>query len=156
HATKVTRSQFYWTSIGIAIFAGLVGILLAAGGLGGTAVTAMGDRSTMDIFDLLVAGYNFLPSVLFFTGLAPLALGWAPKLGKVVYIYLAYSFVLNYFGGILYLPVWSSTAAIQSWIPQMPMENFDSSIFIIITIISIILMVIGYLGYSRRDMIEGS
>src|SRR5690625_2268449 len=140
HATKVTRSQFYWTSIGIAIFAGLVGILLAAGGLGGTAVTAMGDRSTMDIFDFLVAGYNFLPSVLFFTGLAALALGWAPKLGKVVYIYLAYSFVLNYFGGILDLPEWFSKTAIQSWIPQMPMENFDSSIFIIITIISIILM----------------
>src|SRR5699024_11767792 len=98
HATKVTRSQFYWTSIGIAIFAGLVGILLAAGGLGGTAVTARGDRSTMDIFDFLVAGYSFLPSVLFFTGLAALDLVWALTLVKVVYIYLAYSFVLNYFG----------------------------------------------------------
>src|SRR5699024_2145351 len=135
---------------------GLVGILLAAGGLGGTAVTAMGERSTMDIFDFLVAGYNFLLSVLFFTGLAALALGWAPKLGKVVYIYLAYSFELNYFCGILDLPEWFSKSAIQSFIPQMSMEYFDSSIFIIITIISIILMVIGYLGYSRRDMIEGS
>src|SRR5699024_12177821 len=64
HATKVTRSQFYWTSIGIAIFAGLVGILLADGGLGGTAITAMGDRSTMDKFDFLVAGYKFLQYAL--------------------------------------------------------------------------------------------
>ncbi len=110
----------------------------------------------MDIFDFLAAGYNFLPSVLFFTGLAALALGWAPKLGKVVYVYLAYSFLLNYFGGILDLPEWFSKTAIQSWIPQMPMEEFDAPIFITITVISISLMVIGYLGYNRRDMNEGA
>lgn len=155
-ATKVTRSQFYWTSIGIAVFASLVGVLLAAGALGGTAVAAMGDRSTMDIFDFLVAGYNFLPSVLFLIGLAALALGWAPKLGKVIYIYLAYSFMLNYFGGMLDLPKWFSKTAIQSWIPLMPMEDFDTSIFITITVVSIALIVVGYLGYSRRDMVEGA
>ncbi|MGM8366397.1 ABC transporter permease [Virgibacillus sp. W0181] len=156
YATKVTRSQFYWVSIGIAFFAGLVGILLAAGGLGGTAITAMGDSSTMDIFDFLAAGYNFLPSVLFFTGLAALALGWAPKLGKLVYLYLAYSFLLNYFGGILDLPEWFSKTAIQTWIPQMPMNDFDLSVFLTITVISVCLMVVGYLGYNRRDMIEGT
>src|SRR5699024_6992920 len=156
YATKVTRTQLFWTSIGLAVFAGLVGILLAAGSLGGTAISAMGDSSTMDTLDFLVAGYNFLPSVLFFIGLAALALGWSPKLGKVVYLYLGYSFVINYFGGILDLPEWFSKTAIQSWIPRMPMENFDTPIFITITVISIALMAIGYLGYSRRDMIEGT
>lgn len=156
YATKVTRGQLYWTSIGLAIFAGLAGTLLAAGSLGGTAVSVLGDKATMDIVDFLAAGYNFLPSVLFFTGLAALALGWAPKLGKTVYIYLAYSFVLNYFGGILELPEWFSKTAIQSWIPHMPMENFDAPIFISIAVISIVFMIIGYFGYSRRDMIEGA
>lgn len=156
YATKVTRGQFYWTSMSIAIVAGLVGILLATGGLGGTALAAMGDEATMDMLDFLVAGYNFLPSVLFFIGLAGFALGWAPSLGKVVYFYLAYSFLLNYFGGILDLPAWFSKTAIQSWIPQMPMENFDTFVFITITGISVLLMVIGYLGYSRRDLIEGA
>src|SRR5699024_2533784 len=79
YATKVTRSQLYWTSIGLAVLAGLVGILLAAGGLGGTAINAMGDSGAMHLIDFLAAGYNFLPSVLFFTGLAALALGWVPK-----------------------------------------------------------------------------
>src|SRR5699024_7870522 len=106
--------------------------------------------------DFLVAGYNFLPSVLFFTGLAALALGWVPKLGKVVYIYLIYSFMLNYFGGILDLSEGFSRTAIQSWIPQMLMDDFDAPVFMTITVISIVLMVIGYLGYSRRDMNEGA
>ncbi|MBY7142693.1 tetronasin resistance protein [Virgibacillus sp. NKC19-3] len=156
YATKVTRGQFYWTTIGLAIVAALIGTLLAAGGLGGTALSVMGDEGTMDIADFLAAGYNFLPSVLFFTGLAALALGWAPKLGKVVYAYLGYSFILNYFGGILDLPEWFSKTAIQSWIPQMPIESFDAPVFITIMVISIAFMIIGYLGYHRRDMIEGA
>ncbi|RKQ29962.1 ABC transporter permease [Oceanobacillus halophilus] len=156
YASKVTRSQLYWTSVGLAIVAGLLGILLAAVGLGATAIGAMGDELTMDIVDFLAAGFNFLPAVLFFTSLAALALGWAPRIGKVVYIYLAYSFLLNYFGGILDLPDWLSKTAIQSWIPQMPIEEFDAAIFITITVISIALMIIGYLGYQRRDMVEGA
>lgn len=156
YVTKVTRSQFYWTSVGLAIIAGVVGILLAAGSLGGTAIAVMGDSLTMDIVDFLAAGYNFLPSVLFFTGLAALALGWVPKLGKVIYAYLGYSFALNYFGGILELPEWFSKTAIQSWIPQMPLDDFNALIFITITLISIAMMIIGYLGYSRRDMVEGA
>ena len=155
YATKVTRSNLYWTSISLAIFVGVVGILLAAGSLGATAITTMEDSGEMEIGDFIAAGYNFLPSVLFFVGLAALALGWAPKLGKVVYVYLIYSFMLNYFGGILDLPEWFSKTAIQSWIPQMPTEDFDVPIFITITVISIVLMVIGFLGYKRRDMIEG-
>src|SRR5699024_12512188 len=95
-----TISKRDWSSGVCSSYLGLVGILLAAGGLGGTAINAMGDSEAMDLIDFLVAGYNFLPSVLFFTGLAALALGWVPKLGKVVYIYLIYSFMLNYFGGI--------------------------------------------------------
>ena len=156
YATKVTRSQLFWTSIGLAIFTGVAGIILAAGSLGGTAIAVMGEASTMGIADFLAAGFNFLPSILFVIGLAALALGWAPRLGKVVYIYLAYSFLLNYFGGILDLPEGFSKTAIQSWIPHLPMDDFEAATFITITVISIVLIVIGYIGYRQRDLIEGA
>ena len=42
----------------------------------------------------------------------------------------------------------------QSWLPKIPMEDFNALIFIIITAISIGLMIFGYIGYKRRDMIE--
>src|SRR5699024_9777245 len=41
YATRVTRAQLYWVNIGLAVLAGLAGILVAAGCLGGTAITAM-------------------------------------------------------------------------------------------------------------------
>jgi len=156
YSTKVTRGQFYWVTIVLAVIVGVVGIVFTAGGLGATAISVMSKGANMNIADFLVAGLNYLPSVLFFIGLAALALGWIPKLGKVVYAYLGYSFVLNYFGGILDLPDWFSKTAIQSWIPRMPTEEFDGTIFIVITLLSISLMLIGYLGYKKRDMLEGA
>ncbi|HHV39299.1 MAG TPA: tetronasin resistance protein [Tepidimicrobium sp.] len=154
YGTKVRRSQLYWTSVTLAIGVAIIGILFAAGGLGGAAISVMED-SSMDIFDFLAIGYNLLPIVLFFTALAALTLGWMPRLGKVIYGYLTYSFFLNYFEGMLDLPEPLLKTIPQSWIPNMPMEDFDIGIFIIMTGLSILLMLIGYLGYSRRDMIEG-
>ncbi len=142
--------------MGLAVLAGLAGIFLAAGSLGGTASAAMGGNETMDMVDFFAAGFNFLPSVLFFIGLAALALGWAPRLGKVVYVYLGYSFALNYFGNILDLPEWFSKTAIQSWLSRMPLEDFNAPSFLTIIVISIALMIIGYLGYHRRDLMEGA
>lgn len=156
YSTKVTRAKLYWTSIIIAIIAGVVGILLASGSLGGTAIYAMDGKSSMDMGDFFTAGYNFLPCVLFFTGLAALALGWTPRLGKAIYVYLAYSFMLNYFDGFLDLPKWFSKTAVSSWIPLMPVNEFDGATFIIITIISVALIIFGYIGYSKRDMVEGA
>jgi len=155
YATKVTRTKLYWVSIIIAIIAGIVGILLASGSLGGTAISAMGDESSMNMGDFIAAGYNFLPSVLFFIGLAALAVGWAPKLGKIIYVYLGYSFALNYFSGILTLPDWFIKTAAQSWIPRMPVDKFDAETFIIMIVISFTLMILGFIGYLKRDMMEG-
>ncbi|MBO0452869.1 ABC transporter permease [Candidatus Enterococcus murrayae] len=156
YATKVTRGQLYWTTVSLAILAGVIGVGLASAGLGGTAIAAMKNKSTMDLLDFLAAGYNFLPSVLFYIGLAALALGWLPKFGKVIYAYLGYSFALNYFGGILDLPEWFAKTAIQSWIPRMPMEDFDGTVVVVITIISVVFMLLGYLGYKKRDLVEGA
>lgn len=155
YGTKVKRSQLYWTSVILAIIVAIFGILLSALGLGGTALSVMKNGS-MDIFDFLAYAYNILPAVLFFTSLAALALGWMPSLGKVVYVYLIYSFMLNYFEGLLNLPSWIIGTAPLNWLPKMPMEDFSISVFIIVSTISVLFMIIGYLGYNRRDMLEGS
>ena len=155
-ATKITRRELYWTSIWIAIFSGLVGILLSTLSLGGSAIVAMGESASIDIATFLTAGFNHLPSMLFFIGLAAFTLGWIPRAGKIIYVYLCYSFMLNYFAGILDLPNWFLKTAIQSWIPMIPMEDFDIAIFITLTVLGIVMMMIGFIGYKRRDMLEGA
>lgn len=156
YSTKITKAQLYWTNIIMAIIAGIIGVLLSSLSLGATALTSMSGNTVMNLLDFLVAGYNFFPAILFFIGLSALALGWTPKLGKHIYTYLGYSFAINYFGKILDLPEWISKTAIKSWIPLMPIEKFSVLTFIIITILSIIFIGLGYIGYTKRDMVEGA
>lgn len=61
-STKVTRGQLYWNTIGLAIIAGLAGILLDAGTLGGTAISVLESQSEMTFINFLVTGLNYLPS----------------------------------------------------------------------------------------------
>ncbi|RDX01041.1 ABC transporter permease [Listeria kieliensis] len=154
-STKVTRAKLYWTSAILATLAGVLALFLSAGSLGGAALSSMGSGTKMNFGDFLGAGFNFFPAILFFIGLAGLFLGWLPKLGKLVYIYLGYSFMLNYFGGILDLPNWFSKTAVQFWFPQLPGESFDLPTFLTVMAIGIVLLVLGYIGYKRRDLVEG-
>lgn len=154
--TRMTRGKLFWTSIGLAVGAGLLSILAAVVGLGGTALSVMEGKSTMTLGDFMAAGFNFFPALLFAIALAALALGFYPKLGKVVYAYLGYSFVLNYFAGILDLPDWLNKTAVQSWLPRLPVADFDLPTFATITIISVLLIIAGYFGYRQRDLKEGA
>lgn len=155
-STKVSRGQLYWTTVIMAISSGLAGVLLSAGSLGSVALLVMKDPTKMNIWDFLIAGFNYLPTVLFFIGLAGLALGVAPKLGKVVYVYLGYSFSLSYFGGILDLPAWFLKTSALNWPPQMPIEKFNAGVFSVVLITSLVLMILGFIGYKQRDLSEGA
>jgi len=155
-STKVTRSQLYWNSIGIAILVSVIGIVLSAGTLGGTAILVMDSEASMDFVDFLAAGFNYLPSLLFLIGISAVFVGWIPKLCKVIYGYLGFCFAVNYFGTLIDIPEWVSNLAVLSWLPQLPIEEFSALTFLLVTVVSFILMVIGSIGYSKRDMIEGA
>lgn len=152
-ATKVSRGKLYWTHIILAISMGLIGILISATALGVTALSTM-KNSSITMFDFINIGINLFPSLLFFTALAALMLGFIPKLGKLVYVYLIYSFFLNYFKGILNLPQWIEKTSPQSWLSNMPVMDFDVIAFFAMTTMSVAMMVIGYYGYKKRDMVE--
>ncbi|MDO5410023.1 MAG: tetronasin resistance protein [Lachnospiraceae bacterium] len=152
-ATRVSRAKLYWVTMGIAVFSAALALFAAAGGLGGAALLVM-EKSELEMTDFLLAGMNYLPAVLFFAALSALMLGWLPAFGKAVYIYIGYAIMLNYFQGLLDLPEWFENTAVLSWIPRMPMDEFDGMVFAVVTVLSLVIMVIGYLGYRKRDMVE--
>ena len=155
-STKVSRGQLYWWTIILALLFGILAIVFSAGSLGAAALSVMSETTTMDLGDFLAAGFNYLPVMLFFIGLAGVTLGFAPSLGKGIYGYLGYSFAVSYFGGILDLPKWFSKTSALNWPSPMPMENFDGWSFGIVLVISLLLMGVGYLGYKQRDLKEGA
>ena len=155
-STKVSRTNLYFTTITIAIIFGIIGIILSSVSLGVVALVAMQEASTLQLSDFILAGINFIPALLLFVGLAAFFLGIAPTIGKAVYIYLTYAFMISYFGKLMNLPELVIKTSIFEWIPKMPIESFNLVPFLGITIISIILICFGYLGYKKRDFIENS
>lgn len=153
YATRVSRGNLYRNTLILAAVCGAIGLLASGAGLGGAAIASMKEGS-IELVPILESAMNYFPSVFFVTGLAGLFLGWFPKGGKALYIYVGFSMMLNYFNGILNLPEWFEKTAIFSWIPRMPVEEFDGRIFAVMTGIGVILMVIGYLGYQKRDFME--
>lgn len=153
-STKVSRFELFWTNILLAILSGVVSIFLSSASLGLAGLGVMDDSTTLAFTDFLVAGFNQLPFVLFFVGLAAFVLGIIPKLGKFLYLYVTYSFFVVYFEGLVDFPEWVIKTSVQGWLPQMPTEEFDGTVFTVMIVISLGLMVIGYIGYNKRDLIE--
>lgn len=153
YATKTSRVRVYWTTAILAAIAGTLAILAGALGLGGAAIVSMGE-SKMELIDFIKAGMNYFPAILFITAVAALVLGWIPGYGKLLYVYIGYSLMLNYFHNILDLPEWFEKTAILSWIPRMPADAFEKEPLLTIIGISAVLLVLGYIGYQRRDLIE--
>lgn len=156
YATKVSRGKVFGYTIGLSVLAGVVGILFSAGGLGVSALFVMEGETKLTLGSFLTAGLNYLPSLLFFIGVAAIFLGWFPKGHSFTYIYLAYSFALSFFGELLNLPEWLAKTAILNWIPAMPVEEFDPIVFLGIAFLGMMMILLGYLGYRNRDLLEGA
>lgn len=152
--TKVRRGELYWANIILAAASAIAGVLLTALGTGWAAKIAVKDKIMLSNF--FAIGLNLLPVVLLTLGLSALFLGFVPKLGKFVYVYIASSFFINYFGSMLNLPEWISNTAPQNWLPNLPAEQFNLKIYIFLIALSLTLTIIGYLGYKNRDLLEGS
>lgn len=152
-AMRISRLKLYGNCLVLAIAVGLLGIFIASSGLGLAAVITMKDVY-LQFSDFFKAGFNFLPMILFFIGLATAFLGWAPNYRMTIYIYLIYNFFINYFNNLMEVPKILTKSAIQSWIPQVPIDDYSARSFFAILALSILLMIFGWFGYRKRDFYE--
>ena len=153
-ATKVSRLKMFTVTISLAFISGVLGVLVGSVGLAVSALASIEDTANIGFGDFIVPAISQMPYILFFIGLAALALGFFPKLGKYTYIYLAFSFFVVYLKDLIGLPTWVVNLSVQAWLPQMPIEAFELTIFIGLTLLSLVMIVVGYIGYNRRDLIE--
>lgn len=155
YSTQIKRSEVYWTGLGIAVFVAFIAAALVALGLGGTALLVMSE-SSMNLRDFFIIIINFVPALLFFIGISALFLGFAPKFLPFSYFYLAYSFFINYFSSILTIhPFFLKITAIP-WLSKNPLDTFDLPSFFLLLVLSFILLVLGFIGYRKRDLRERS
>ena len=146
----VSRSRLMGSYCIVSIVSAFVMLSLVAIGLGAVGNSVMEEGIPFGTF--YSAAMAYLPAIWVMIGIALLFIGLAPKLSSLTWVYLTYSFFVIYLGGLLQFPEWMGKLSPFGYIPQLPIEEMDFMKVSILTIIAIVLMVIGFIGYKKRDI----
>ncbi len=139
-------------------FAGRLGLscllLVAAGLLAGIGAWAgaASQHSGVRFGSLVLAGLNVVPPGLFLLGLGALVLGAWPRLtSAAVYGYLAWSFLVEFAGGVVHTSHWLLDTSVFFHMVPAPATSPDWSSMAAITGLGILGAALGGLFLGRRD-----
>lgn len=148
----VSRNQLLGSYVILAILFSFIMLFLAMLGLWSTANTVI--EEAIPFSSMFFAAMVYLPAIWVMIALAVLALGWIPKATGLSWLYLGYSFLVVYLGGLLQFPEWMAKISPFGYIPEYPVEEINGWTLVILTLIAAGLIMLGFMGYRKRD-IEG-
>ncbi len=129
---------------------GFVMLSLAAIGLWAAGTAAMEGKLAFGM--VYSAAIAFYPALLVMIGTSAMLIGLLPKWNALVWLYLFYSFIVVYLGGLFQFPEWVAQISPFGHIPQLPVEEMDVSKVWLLTAVAILLATVGWMGYKRRDL----
>lgn len=148
----ISRTRLMGSALIISILTSFGMLSLAAIGLWSASVVILKDGISFG--DIFSGALVYFPALWVMTGLAVLLIGVLPRATGFIWLYLTYSFLVDYLQGLLNLPQWMRDITPYGHIPQYPMEELHVWTLVVLFFIGACLMLIGFIGYNRRD-IEG-
>lgn len=146
----LSREKFLLHYLVIAIITSTIGVFLAM--IGFYISTSIGLDEPFTFGRLLGAGMVHLPAIWFFISLTVILIGYFPRF--TIFSWLSYGiiFLHTYFWGLLRLPIWTRNFVPFSYFTWSMVDGIDVISLILMTAISLILTIIGFKGYQKRDI----
>jgi ABC-2 type transport system permease protein len=145
----VSRTSWFAARLGLSAL-----LLIAAGivaGFGAWAGAAT-QHSGLRFGSLVTAGLNIVPPGLFLLGLGALVLGaWPRRTSAAVYGYLAWSFLVEFAGGVIRTSHWLLDTSVFFHMAPAPATSPDWPSAAVITGLGMLGAVLGGLLLNRRD-----
>lgn len=149
-ARAVSRTRLMGGYLLISIIVGFFMLLLAVIGLWSAGTATMDTPIAWGtVFN---AGMVYLPAMWAMTAIAVLLVGLLPQTAGLTWLYLSYSFFVVYLGGLLQFPDWMGQLSPFGNIPLVPIEDINITTISIMTALAMVLIVIGFMGYNKRDI----
>lgn len=153
HAKAVSRKKLFFSYYFVAIIAGLICL--------GSAVLGMALAGNLNLTEKLDAGYfwqtfgvNSLVLVTFL-GLGAFLVGRLPKMTAVLWGYLMLGFVCCYFLPLLdFSEDWRKISPL-GWTDKVPVDSLSTHWLVIMSLSTLLLTILGWLGYQKRDVQGG-
>jgi ABC-2 type transport system permease protein len=148
----VSRNRLLGSYLVISMVGGFVMLLLAMVGLWAAGSSVMDEAISFS--RMFNASMVYLPAMWMLIAVAVLLTGFFPRLAGLTWLYLGYSFLVVYLGGMLKFPDWMGNLSPFGHIPKIPVEEMDYMSVSFLTVAAIAVIVVGFIGYNKRD-IEG-
>ncbi|WKT14425.1 ABC transporter permease [Lactococcus lactis] len=152
YALPLSRLKVYSTYLLTAILSVILAQFLA---LFGIFIEQLGNKNALSFLEIMKSGMIWLVAVIFVLAILSLLLGLVPRLAELIWVYLAFLLFMNYLGKLLSLPKWLENLSIYNYIPKLPVEKMNLSNVLFILILSVLLILLGFGAYRRRDLITG-
>lgn len=146
----VSRTRLMFGYVIISALNGFIMLSLAAVGLWGSAASVMGDP--YDFGTIYGAAIVYYPAILVMIGVSALFIGFAPGLTGLIWLYVFYSFIVLYFGGLFDFPDWIGKLSPFGYIPELPVEEMNVVPVITLAAVAVVIVIAGIIGYNKRDI----
>lgn len=150
YSRAVSRTHVLGTHLLLAVVVSFLMQSFIALGLWSVAGTVMDDA--LSFGTTFASAYVYLPAIWFVVALIVLLVGALPKFTSFVWLYVVYCFVVIYLGDLLDFPDWMKQLSVFDYIPQIPADEMNFLVMVVLTFIATLLSVIGFMGYNRRDI----
>lgn len=147
---SVSRYQIMASYTLIAFACSIVFNFLTAIGFWSVGRIVMDDPISLATF--IKASMVYVPALWVMIGIALMFIGFLPSFTSVVWVYLGYSFFAVYLGRMIQLPEWTASLAPYGHIPQLPIDEMNWINVTILTSITLLMAIAGFIGYGQRDI----
>lgn len=153
HAKAVSRNKLFFSYFIVALFTGLVCL--------GSAILGMAIAGNLTLTEKLAAGYFWqtfgVNSLVLatFLGLAAFLVGSIPKLTTLLWGYLMLGFICCYFLPLLdFSEDWRKISPL-GWTDKVPVGSLSTHWLVIMSLSTLVLTILGWIGYQKRDVQGG-
>ena len=146
----ISRTKYLTTYLVPALLISLLTQVLMALTFWGVGSIVMDTPPNLKTF--IIGFLSFLPAMWVFLGVGTLLVGLLPKRTSLAYLYLGFSFIVVYMGALMNLPDWAKKFTPFGLTPQYPVDDWNLLPLLALTGVAILLTILGYLGYNRRNI----
>jgi ABC-2 type transport system permease protein len=147
---SVSRTKLLGSYFLISIINGFMMISLAAFGLWAAGNEVVDGGLSFEM--IFGAALSYYPAMFVMICLAVCLIGFLPKLTSFIWLYVFYSFIVLYLGGLFQFPNWIGNISPFGHVPQTPIEEFSSMPLLLLSIVGIMLAIVGFITFNRRDI----
>ncbi|MFV0556872.1 MAG: ABC transporter permease [Lactovum sp.] len=153
YALPLGRLKVYMNYVSLSLFLVFLGELVSASGIWLAQFISLED--TIPFLTIFSASLVWIAPIFLVLSIATFLMAYIPKCTSLSWFFIAYALFNSYIGRLLELPKEFTLIDIFSYMPQLPIDQMDWENFITMLLISLLLFVISFLGYKKRDLKGG-